>query len=468
MRQSPSTRPARVVRSAGSSRREFFKRAAAAGAVFAVPQIVTTPVFGAAAAEQPRQRRPDRLRQHLATITSATWPQCPTCGSSPWPTPTRAAARPRPPGLNQQYGAKRHRQGVRRFSRDPGPARRGRRDRRRPRQLAHADVGRGGQGRQGRLLPEAAGAGFRPRAVAPRSVIRRKEADLPVRNAVPFHGAGTGRWSNWCATATSANSSGSTFGAATCRSTWTSMHVKPYGSAAEIPVPAGPRLRRLDGAFADGPVHRGSGHLLGRIPLSRDLAGLHRRLRHPRVGTRPMGQQEPIIPARSATRAPASVPTEGIFRTLERWDVTCDYANGVKLRFMDFRTAKPVAAQYLPSWHDGDGVIFHGTEGWISDAEGFCASNKSLWKVKFKPGDEQLAGLAGTQPELHRLRQVAPGDDLPGGNGDPLRHDLPDGEHRGPDGAGDPMGPRKRGDRRRRGGVAKMLVRPFREKWKVW
>ena len=35
-------------------------------------------------------------------------------------------------------------------------------------------------------------------------------------------------------------------------------------------------------------------------------------------------------------------------------------------------------------------MIFHGSEGWISDAEGFCASNQSLWKEKFKPSDEQL------------------------------------------------------------------------------
>jgi hypothetical protein len=84
------------------------------------------------------------------------------------------------------------------------------------------------------------------------------------------------------------------------------------------------------------------------------------------------------------------VPAEGVFRTLERWDVTCDYANGVKLRLMDYLTAKQATASYLPSWHDGDGTVFHGTEGWISNAEGFCASDKSLWRVKLKPSDEQL------------------------------------------------------------------------------
>ena len=84
------------------------------------------------------------------------------------------------------------------------------------------------------------------------------------------------------------------------------------------------------------------------------------------------------------------VPQEGIFRTLERWDVMCDYANGVKLRFMDCRTAKDACATTLPGWHDGDGIIFHGSEGWITDAEGFRASNQSLWKQEFKPTDEHL------------------------------------------------------------------------------
>jgi len=35
-------------------------------------------------------------------------------------------------------------------------------------------------------------------------------------------------------------------------------------------------------------------------------------------------------------------------------------------------------------------VIFHGTEGWISDAEGFATSNKALWKQQPKPADEIL------------------------------------------------------------------------------
>ena len=220
--------------------------------------------------------------------------------------------------------------------------------------------------------------------------------------------------------------------------------VKPYGSAVEVPVPAdldfdawqGPSPMvpyTVDRATCWGGYHcpeTSLGFIAG--------CGIHE------LGLAQWGNKsDHTSPIRYA--GTGSVPKEGIFRTLERWDVTCDYANGVKLRFMDFRTAKPVATQYLHSWHPSDGVIFHGSEGWISDAEGFCASNPSLWKQKFKPERRTTPGLAGTQPELHRLRQVAAGDDLPGGDGDPLRRDLPVGEHRG-----DRPGARSNGTRNKR------------------
>jgi hypothetical protein len=57
---------------------------------------------------------------------------------------------------------------------------------------------------------------------------------------------------------------------------------------------------------------------------------------------------------------------------------------------MDCRTAKAEVSATLGKWNDGDGVIFHGSEGWISDAPDFCASNPALWKQEFKPTDEQL------------------------------------------------------------------------------
>lgn len=93
-----------------------------------------------------------------------------------------------------------------------------------------------------------------------------------------------------------------------------------------------------------------------------------------------------------------SVPTEGIFRTLERWDVMCDYENGVKLHMMDMETAKDVVMQYYPKrWQDGDGVVFHGTEGWIGDFKfgTFYASDQKLWKEEFKPDAERVYASSG-------------------------------------------------------------------------
>jgi predicted dehydrogenase len=166
-------------------------------------------------------------------------------------------------------------------------------------------------------------------------------------------------------------------------------HVKPFGSTAEVPVPAD---LDFDAWMGPSPM----------VPYTADRATCWGGYHCPETslgfiagcGIHELGlaqwanKADHTSPIRYA--GTGRVPTEGVFRTLERWDVMCDYRNGVKLRFMDCRTAKPVATQYLPSWHDGDGVVFHGTEGWISDAEGFCTSNKSLWKLKFKPSDEQL------------------------------------------------------------------------------
>jgi len=167
-------------------------------------------------------------------------------------------------------------------------------------------------------------------------------------------------------------------------------HVKPYGSTIEVPVPAD-----LDFDAWMGPSEM--------VPYTEDRAtnwggyhcpetslgfiagcGIHE------LGLAQWGNKtDHTSPIRYA--GTGMVPTEGIFRTLARWDVMCDYANGVKLRFMDCRTAQAEVGSVLPrAWQNGDGIIFHGSEGWISDAEGFCSSNQALWKQEFKPTDEQL------------------------------------------------------------------------------
>ncbi len=86
-----------------------------------------------------------------------------------------------------------------------------------------------------------------------------------------------------------------------------------------------------------------------------------------------------------------NIPQLGIYRTLERWDVTCTYANGVTLHFMDDQTAEAVVTRYKPGWRGGDGVVFHGTNGWIGEISGgFYASDNKLWQVEFKDDEEHL------------------------------------------------------------------------------
>jgi hypothetical protein len=91
-------------------------------------------------------------------------------------------------------------------------------------------------------------------------------------------------------------------------------------------------------------------------------------------------------------RGSGEVPQEGIYRTLEAWDVTCRYANGVMLRFMNERNARAVVTAYSPGkWRAGDGVVFHGTEGWIGNVNGtFLASDRTIWKTAFTEKDERL------------------------------------------------------------------------------
>ena len=242
--------------------------------------------------------------------------------------------------------------------------------------------------------------------------------------------------------------------------------VKPYGSAAEVPVPADLNFDAWQGPSPMVPYTVDRATCWGGYHCPETSLGFIAGCGIHELGLAQWGNKsDATSPIRYA--GTGSVPQEGIFRTLERWDVTCDYPNGVQLRFMDFRTAKPAVAKYLRTWHPGDGVIFHGTKGWISDAEGFCASNQALWKQKFKPSDEQLP----VSPEHNRnfidcvksrqeticpvemaircdaICQLATVAALTGRviQWDPEQEKI----------VNDPE-------------ATKMLVRPYREKWKVW
>jgi len=69
--------------------------------------------------------------------------------------------------------------------------------------------------------------------------------------------------------------------------------------------------------------------------------------------------------------------------------------------------------------------------------------------------------------KFYRLRQVTTGNDLLGGDGNSLRCDLPVGKHRALTGRAiqwDPKQEKVINDPE----AAKMLVRPYHEKWRVW
>jgi predicted dehydrogenase len=242
--------------------------------------------------------------------------------------------------------------------------------------------------------------------------------------------------------------------------------VKPYGSTVEVPVPADLDFDAWQGPSPMVPYTVDRATPYGGYSCPETSVGLIAGCGIHELGLAQWANKsDHTSPIRYV--GTGHLPTEGIYRTLDHWDVMCDYANGVKLRFMDVDTAKPVAMKYLRSWHPSDGLIFHGTEGWISDAEGFCASNPSLWKQKFNPTDEQLP----VSPEHNRnfvdcvkSRQepicpveMAIRDDaicqlahIAAVTGRPIQWD--------------PEQEKIVNDLE----AAKMLIRPFREKWKVW
>lgn len=167
-------------------------------------------------------------------------------------------------------------------------------------------------------------------------------------------------------------------------------HVKPYGSTEEAPLPADFDYDAWQGPSPMVPytVDRCTNWGGYHCPET-SLGFLAGCAIHP-LGIAQWGNKaDHTSPIRY--EGTGNIPTEGIFRTLERWDMICDYENGVKMRLMDHQTAQPVVTEYCQNWRDEDGVVFHGTEGWIGNCWGsFYASNPKIWKTERKPTDETL------------------------------------------------------------------------------
>ncbi|MBI2423721.1 MAG: Gfo/Idh/MocA family oxidoreductase [Candidatus Hydrogenedentes bacterium] len=84
-----------------------------------------------------------------------------------------------------------------------------------------------------------------------------------------------------------------------------------------------------------------------------------------------------------------TIPTQGLYDTIDSWDVECAYASGVKLRFMGHRVAEAVVGAYRP-WKD-HGTTFFGSEGWVSvDRSGILASDPKLLAIALKETDTHL------------------------------------------------------------------------------
>ncbi len=165
-----------------------------------------------------------------------------------------------------------------------------------------------------------------------------------------------------------------------------------------------------------------------------------------------------------------SVPTEGIFRTLERWDIQCDYENGVKLHMMDMETAKGVVKGYYKEpWTDSDGVVFHGSEGWIGDFNfgTFHASDQMLWKQELKPEDERVYESKGHVRNFidcvkSRKETVCPVEMAI--RCDTIAHMVNAAAQTPRAITWDPKAEQIVGDAE----AAKMITRPYREEWKIW
>jgi len=167
-------------------------------------------------------------------------------------------------------------------------------------------------------------------------------------------------------------------------------HVKPYGSTKEVPVPDGFNFDAWQGPSPMVPytVDRCTNWGGFHCPET-SLGFLAGCAIHP-LGIAQWGNRaDHTSPVRY--EGTGNIPNEGIYRTLEHWDMICEYENGVTMRLMDDQTAEGVVAKYKEGWRKGDGVVFHGTKGWIGDINGgFYATDKTLWKVEFKEDEEKL------------------------------------------------------------------------------
>lgn len=91
-------------------------------------------------------------------------------------------------------------------------------------------------------------------------------------------------------------------------------------------------------------------------------------------------------------RGTGSIPEEGLFDTITQWDMTCTYANGMQMRFLDDQTARqerkiPLIDQMVFT----HGTLFVGSEGWVAVTRGgWQVYPESLYQKAKEPGSKRL------------------------------------------------------------------------------
>ncbi|MCF7974112.1 MAG: Gfo/Idh/MocA family oxidoreductase [Phycisphaerae bacterium] len=245
-------------------------------------------------------------------------------------------------------------------------------------------------------------------------------------------------------------------------------HVKPYGSTIEVPVPDDLDFDAWQGPSPMVPYTVDRATNWGGYHCPETSLGFLAGCAIHTLGIAQWGNRaDNTSPIRY--EGTGSVPTEGIFRTLETWDVMCEYENGVTLRVMDHVTCRNVVKAYYPKLQDGDGVVFHGTKGWIGDFKfgTFEASDQRLWRQKLKPEDETLY----VSPEHNRnfidcvksrKETICPVE--MGIRCDTIAHMVNVAAQTQRVIHWNPDQEQIVGDK----DAAKMITRPYREKWKVW
>lgn len=91
----------------------------------------------------------------------------------------------------------------------------------------------------------------------------------------------------------------------------------------------------------------------------------------------------------------------GLWNTTTTWDIHCEYADGVTMRFQSADLAKAAVMRYRPNdWH-GDGTTFYGTDGWLSISRGGSyASDAKLLNMKAENPADPLKRTHGHQRDF--------------------------------------------------------------------